>query len=167
MANEMALPLALITAALLCSLVAGFLFAFAVVVMPGIQRLEDRAFLRAFQVMDGVIQDNQPLFMLVWLGSVVALVLAAVLGIWRLDGAERLLLILVTLVYLAGVQLPTVRVNIPLNNRLQTLDTEALDDAALDGERQGFEAPWNRSNRARTVLATLVSATLIAMVWQL
>jgi uncharacterized membrane protein len=49
----------LILAAFLCSLVAGFKFAFSVVVMPGIRSLKDRAFIRAFQKMDGVIQNNK------------------------------------------------------------------------------------------------------------
>jgi hypothetical protein len=47
--------LALGLSTLLCSLVAGFVFAFAVVVMPGIQTLSDRDYLRAFKVMD---RDN-------------------------------------------------------------------------------------------------------------
>ena len=102
--------IALILAAFLCSLVAGFLFAFAIVIMPGIGSLNDREFLRAFQVMDRVIQNNQPLFILVWVGSVVALVASAVLGIGQLDGTARLLMIFVALVYLLGVQLPTVAI---------------------------------------------------------
>ena len=44
----------LIVATFLCTLVAGFVFAFAVVVMPGIRTLGDGEFLRAFQVMDRV-----------------------------------------------------------------------------------------------------------------
>ena len=39
---------ALLLATLLCALVAGFLFAFAVVVMPGIATLDDTGFLRGF-----------------------------------------------------------------------------------------------------------------------
>ena len=97
--------IALILATLLCSLVAGLLFVFAVVVMPGIGSLNDREFIRAFQVIDGVIQNNQPAFVFVWLGSVVALVTSAVLGIGQLDGVGRLLIILATLTYLLGVQL--------------------------------------------------------------
>ena len=58
----------LILAAFLCSLVAGFVFAFAFVVMPGIRSLNDREFIRAFQVMDRIIQNNQPV--LCWSGSV-------------------------------------------------------------------------------------------------
>ena len=40
----------LILATFLCSLAAGLLFAFAIVVMPGIRSLNDREFIRAFQV---------------------------------------------------------------------------------------------------------------------
>ena len=72
--------IALILATFLCSLVAGFLFAFALVAMPGIGHLNDREFLRAFQVMDRIIQNNQPVFMLVWTGSVVTLVISTVPG---------------------------------------------------------------------------------------
>jgi uncharacterized membrane protein len=50
------LAIALILATFLCSLVAGFLFAFAIVAMPGIRRLNDREFIKAFQVMDRIIQ---------------------------------------------------------------------------------------------------------------
>jgi len=74
--------------------------------MPGIESLNDREFIRAFQVMDRVIQNNQPIFVLVWVGSVVALVTSAVLGIGQLDGAGRLLIIFAALAYLFGVQLP-------------------------------------------------------------
>ena len=106
--------IALILATFLCSLVAGFLLAFALVTMPGIGSLDDREFIRAFQVMDRVIQNNQPIFVLVWVGSVVALVTSAVLGIGQLDGAARLLIIFAALAYLLGVQLPTFTINVPL-----------------------------------------------------
>ena len=52
-------PIALIVATFLCSLVAGLVFVFAIVVMPGIESLNDREFIRAFQVIDRVIQNNQ------------------------------------------------------------------------------------------------------------
>jgi uncharacterized membrane protein len=97
------LQLTLIVATFLCSLVAGFVFAFAVVVMPGIRNLGDGGFHRAFQVMDRVIQNNQPLFMLVWMGSVIVLLVAAALGFGQLDGTGRLLITVAALVYLLGV----------------------------------------------------------------
>ena len=137
-------PIALLLATLLCSLVAGVLFIFAVVVMPGIRNLEDRAFIRTFQVMDRVIQNNHPMFLLVWVGSVVALVISTLLGLGRLDGLERLLLILAALAYLVGVQLPTATINIPLNNRLQAVEVDAIDEAEREAARKSFEPRWNR-----------------------
>lgn len=50
----------LVASTFLCSLVAGFLFAFAAVVMPGIRRLGDGSFIRAFQVIDRAIQKLDP-----------------------------------------------------------------------------------------------------------
>ncbi|MEZ4701257.1 MAG: DUF1772 domain-containing protein [Rhodothermales bacterium] len=152
--------IALVLAAFLCSLVAGFLFAFAVVAMPGIKTLDDGAFIRAFQAMDGVIQNNQPLFMVVWLGSVVALIAAAVTGFGHLEGMARWGLIGTALVYLGGVQAPTVLINVPLNNRLQSLDVDALDASSRAAARAAFEGRWNRSNRFRTVVACLVALVL-------
>ena len=150
--------IALIVATFLCSLVAGFLFAFAVVAMPGIRSLSDREFIRAFQVMDRIIQNSQPIFVFVWVGSVVALVTAVVLGIGPLDGAGRLLIIFAALAYLVGVQLPTVTINIPLNNKLQTLDVDAVDETTQEAARKDFEPRWNLWNSIRTAFASLASA---------
>jgi uncharacterized membrane protein len=154
---------ALMAASILCSLVAGFLFAFAVVVMPGIRHLEDRDFIRAFQMIDRVIQDNQPLFLFVWLGSVVVVCAAAVLGFWELNSVDRLLMIVAALVYLLGVQLPTAIVNVPLNNRLQKLDPAAMSEATRARAREEFEARWNRWNTFRTACASLVSMLLVLL----
>ena len=153
----------LILAPFLCSLVAGLLFVFAIVVMPGIRSLNDREFIRAFQVMDRVIQNNQPIFVLAWVGSVVALMTSGVLGIWQFDGAGRLLIILAALAYLLGVQLPTVTINIPLNNKLQTLDVDVMNETMQKAARKDFEPRWNLWNSIRAAFASLASALLIIL----
>ncbi|NJK40728.1 MAG: DUF1772 domain-containing protein [Acaryochloridaceae cyanobacterium SU_2_1] len=154
---------ALVIATFLCSLVAGFLFAFAVVVMAGIKSLNNREFIRAFQTMDGVIQNNQPIFVVAWLGSVIALIVAAALGVGRLDTTGHWLLIVSTLAYLIGVQLPSFTINIPLNNRLQSLSVDDMDEFAQQAAREGFEGRWNRWNAIRTVVSCLVSLLLIVL----
>jgi len=159
--------IALILATLLCSLTAGFVLAFALVVMPGIRSLNDREFIRAFQVIDRVIQNSQPIFMLVWIGSVVALVTSTVLGIGQLDGTGRLLIIFATLIYLLGVQLPTFTINVPLNNKLQTLDVDAMNEATRKAARKDFEPRWILWNSIRTVFASLASALLIVLLFRL
>ncbi len=153
--------MALIAATLLCSLVAGFVFAFTVVVMPGIQGLNDREFIRAF------IQNDQPLFVFVWVGSVVALVVAAVLGIGQLDGGGRLLLLIATGTYVLGVQVPTIAINVPLNNTLQTLDVDRVKATTHADARREFEPRWNRWNTIRTALASVTSALLMIVLLRL
>lgn len=146
----------LLLAAVLCSLVAGFLFAFAVVVMPGIASLDDAAFLRAFQAIDRIIQNGQPLFVLVWVGSVLSAVAAAALGLWTLSGAARALIVIAALAYLIGVQGPTAAVHIPLNNWIQKLDVVTMTDEARRDTRDTFERRWNRWNAVRTAAAGVV-----------
>jgi uncharacterized membrane protein len=160
-------PLILILATLLCALVAGLLFAFAIVTMPGIKKLNDSEFIRAFQVMDGVIQNNQPIFMLVWIGSALTLLLAAVLGFGQLDLAGKGILLTAALLYIIGVQLPTGMINVPLNNQLQTLDTGKMHASAQAAARLDFEPRWNQWNRIRTVVATLVTTLLTLLLFLL
>lgn len=151
----------LVLSTLLVALVAGLVFTFALITMPGIKKLDDAAFIRAFQVMDGIIQNGSPVFSLVWAGSVVALLIAAVLGFRQLDGLPQGLLVAATAIYILGVQLPTVTINIPLNNELQTLDVATMDRTALEAARNQFEPRWNQWNLIRTVLAIVVTAMLL------
>ena len=153
----------LATATLLVSLVAGFLFAFAVVVMPGIRELEDGEFIRAFQRIDGVIQAGDPLFGLMFVGSIAALIGAAVLAVLDLDGLRSALLFAAVAIYLAGVIAPTGLVNVPLNNQLQRVDVDALDPAQHGAAREAFEPRWNRWNRIRTALACISAALLTGL----
>ena len=153
----------LITATFLCSLVAGFLFAYAVVVMPGLKKLNDKDFIRAFQVTDGIIQNNQPLFILMWLGSIIALILATIQGAEVLDGADLYLLLLAATLYFVGVQALTVVVNLPLNNQLQKHHVDVMNDAELATARQEFESSWNRFNVIRAAVACGVSLLLITL----
>ena len=117
--------ISLLISILLCSLVAGLLFGFAVVVMPGIAKLSDREFLMSFKNMDGIIQNNQPVFMFIWLGSIVAIIATTILGFLNLVTSQNNLLWLASSFYLIGVQLTTARINIPVSYTHLTLPTKA------------------------------------------
>lgn len=161
-----AFEISLIVSTGLCFLVAGFLFAYAIVVMPGIKGFSDRDFIRTFQVTDRIIQNNQPLFILVWLGSAVAVIACAVTGLGKLEGTNFILLLAATIVYLLGVQASTIAIHLPLNNTLQTLDVDKMNTEELEAARAAFEPRWNRSNQIRTVLACVASALLLVLVYR-
>ncbi|MEM7469001.1 MAG: anthrone oxygenase family protein [Pseudomonadota bacterium] len=151
----------LFSAAFLCSLVAGFLFAFAAVVMPALHKMNDRDFIHSFQAIDGVIQRRQPLFIFVWLGSVISIVILVVFGALAPDTQNQGLIGVATFAYLGGVQLPTFTINIPLNNRIQSFALDGASETEQQLLREQFERKWNRSNICRTAVACIVSGVLV------
>jgi len=157
----------LILSAFLCSLVAGFLFAYAVVIMPGLTYLGDREFIKAFQVTDRIIQHNQPIFMLVWLGSAITLIVSFFMGIDRLHGVNFFLLSFAAIAYILGVQVITIAIHLPLNKKLQEFDVDTMDDANIKLARHSFESRWVSYNLFRTVVASCVSVLLIILLFRL
>ena len=155
------LDISLIFSILTCSLVTGFIFTYAVVVMPGLSKLNDKEFIRAFQVTDGIIQNNQPLFMLTWVGSIIAILSSIIIAIVFVGISETWLIVLVGVVYLLGVQGITISIHIPLNNHLQQVNIDELNAERLSEERIKFEKKWNNFNIIRTVIAFSVSVILL------
>ena len=141
-----------LTSTLSCALVTGFVFTYAVIVMPGLAKLTDKEFIRAFQVTDELIQNNQPIFMIVWVGSVISVISTLIVSLMGPYSVETLLVIIAGFVYLLGVQGLTVLVHLPLNRRIQTVNVEEWDASALREERLLFETRWIRFNWIRTII---------------
>ena len=155
------MDISLVFAVLTCSLVTGFIFTYAVVVMPGFSKLDDKEFLRAFQVTDGVIQNNQPLFMLTWVGSIISVLSVIVISLLSLGLSEAWKLIVVGLIYLLGVQGITISIHLPLNNRIQAIDINNMNNQSLNEERTKFEMRWNYFNKIRTFIAFFTSLSFL------
>ena len=158
------LEVSLICSILSCTLVTGFTLLYAVVIMPGLSKLDDKEFIKAFQVTDGVIQDNQPLFILIWLGSVISVVGAILSSIISVGLPEAWLIVFVGVVYLLGVQGITLSVHLPLNNHIKKINIEKTDHQTLSVEREKFETRWNFFNTIRTGISFLVSLTLLLVI---
>ena len=89
------LDISLIFSSLFCSLVGGFIFTYAIVVMPGLSNLNDKDFLRAFQVTDAIIQNKQPLFLFTWIGSIVAILTTVLVSLLIVGLKETWLIVLI------------------------------------------------------------------------
>ena len=105
--------------------------------------------------------------MLVWLGSALALLASTVLGILRLEGLDRVLLVVACAIYIFGVQVPTITINIPLNNHLQSQDLDSMTESELLATTEKFESRWLRWNTIRTVIATLTTILLLVLLIRL
>ena len=156
----------LIVSALSCGLVTGFILTYAIVVMPGLAKLTDKNFLRAFQVTDEIIQNNQPLFMLIWIGSIISVITTTFTSIVYVGFPDASLILLVCFIYLVGVQGVTITIHIPLNNHVQKLQVDKLDDQKANQERSVFEAKWNRFNYIRSSISFLVCLAFLLILAQ-
>ena len=154
----------LFLSSLSCTLVTGFIFTYAVIVMPGLSKLGDKEFLKAFQVTDEVIQNNQPLFMLTWIGSIISVIGLIVNTVISVGLTEEWLIISLCIVYLLGVQGITILVHLPLNHRIQKLKIDELDDKSVNEHRIKFESRWNYYNNIRTVISFLVSIMFLLII---
>ena len=79
----------LLVSTLLCRLVTGIILTYAIVIMPGLSRLDYRAFKRAFQVTGGIIQNRQMVFTLISLGSIFLVVCTMGIAFVILNGSIR------------------------------------------------------------------------------
>ena len=129
--------------------------------MPGLSNLNDKDFLRAFQVTDAIIQNNQPLFMLTWIGSIVAILVAILVSLISIGLSKAWPIVLISIVYLLVVQGITITIHIPLNNHIQNIKIEKLNEKSIADERINFEKRWNFFNYIRTAVAISTSFSLL------
>lgn len=148
---------ALLGATLTTAMVAGLLFCFAHLIMPGLATLDDRAYLTAFQRIDAAVPN--PWMMVTFLGSPVLTLAALVLQVTG-DGAAVPWLA-VALVLVAVTVVTTATVHLPLNAAVQAAAPRFPDAAGL---RSRFESRWVRWNVVRT--GTSIGA-LAALAWAL
>jgi uncharacterized membrane protein len=131
--------------------------------MPGLSKLKDKEFIRAFQVTDEIIQNNQPIFMLIWVGSIISVLSLIISSVIIIGISESLLTIIIGTIYLFGVQGLTIGIHLPLNNQIQKVNTEELDDQKLHEERLNFERKWNFFNNIRTIIAFFITLMFIVI----
>ena len=150
------LDISLIFSILLSALVTGFILTYAIVIMPGLSNLDDKEFIKAFQVTDGIIQNNQPIFILIWVGSIVSVLSTIITSILSLGILDAWLIIFVSVVYLLLVQGITILIHLPLNKSIQNIDINSSNSETLSKVRKSFETKWNYFNNVRTVVAFFV-----------
>jgi uncharacterized membrane protein len=150
------LDISLFFSILLSALVTGFILTYSLVIMPGLSKLDDKEFIKAFQVTDGIIQNNQPIFILIWVGSIVSVLSTIITSILSLGILDAWIIIFVGVVYLLVVQGITILIHLPLNKSIQNIDINSSNFETLSKERKNFETKWNYFNNVRTVVAFFV-----------
>jgi len=150
------LDISLFFSILLSALVTGFILTYAIVIMPGLSNFDDKEFIKVFQVTDGIIQNNQPIFILIWVGSIVSVLSTIITSILTLGMLNAWLIIFVGVVYLLVVRGITISIHLPLNKSIQNIDINSSNSETLSKMRKSLETKWNYFNNVRTVVAFFV-----------
>ena len=101
--------------------------------------------------------------MFTWIGSIVSLFSTILTSVISFELSEAWLIILISVIYLLGVQGITMVIHIPLNNHIQKVVIEELSYEAINEERVKFERKWNYFNNIRTSISISVSLLLLIL----
>lgn len=138
-----------------CGLVAGLFFAFSTFIMKALGRIDPVAGIAAMNSINEVILRS--LFMPLFWGTTLASAVLVVVAIGAWDEAGATALMVGGVVYLLGMFVCTVAIEVPLNNQLKSA---AASDAALSAW-QRYRVRWTRWNHVRTVSCALSCALFI------
>ena len=132
---------------LFTGLTAGLCFTWSNAVTPGIGRLDNLSFLKAFQSMNRAIINGK--FMIVFFGPVILLFLNTYL--FRNNSISFWLFLAAAILFFVGIGLVTIFGNVPLNESLDASHLETLSEIELQELRNKFEQPWNNWHTIRTL----------------
>ena len=148
----MIIDILLVIIILQIGLTSGLLFIFAFAVNPGLARLSEEEYFRAMKYINIVILN--PIFFLVFMGPLITMPLLTYLS-WN-DSSMFILIPISTILYLLGVLLITAIKNVPLNNKL-----EKLNSTEFKGVFIWYRKPWNFWHNIRTFFSIISFLMLI------
>lgn len=132
----------------------GVFFAFSAFVMSGLNRLPQAQSIAAMQAIN--VTAVRPALMTGLFGTALG---AVVVGIWaarNLADRPAQWLLAGSAVYLVGVMLVTIVINVPLNDSLATVDAAT----AASGRWMDYARPWGWANHLRTLSGVAGAALL-------
>jgi uncharacterized membrane protein len=145
-----------IFAALGSGMIGGLLFAFSNFVMRALAQQPPESGIRTMQAINITIIN--PLFFLVFLGTVLASMILAITALPRLSSPSTIFLLIGCVIYIVGTFGVTLAFNVPLNNRLAILEPSTTQAAEFWRE---YLSSWMQWNHVRTIAAILASLLLI------
>lgn len=139
-----------------CGLIAGLYFAFSTFIMAALARIPDVAGIAAMQAINSVILRS--LFMPLFYGTTLASLAIAVAALLRWDAQGSPAMLAGGSVYVAGMFICTVALNVPLNNALAGIDGGSAESARVWA---GYLKNWTYWNHIRTLASAIASVLFI------
>ena len=136
-------------AILFTGLMAGIFFTWSNAVKPGIGKLSDLEYLRAFQSMNRVILNNT--FKFIFAGAIITTVLLPIFYFNLYPNNIFWMFISAFIIYGVGAFIVTIIGNIPLNELLDKTSLESISLDELKTLRKSIEVKWNNFNLIRSI----------------
>jgi uncharacterized membrane protein len=131
---------------------AGVFYAFSIAVMPGLDGIQAEHAIRAMQSINRKILN--PVFLATFVLAPVAAAVTGGLLLWLGQTAAAVVCFLAAVTYVLGTFVPTVVVNVPMNEGLDSADVPTDPDAAAR-LWSDYSTRWTRWNTARAVFSAL------------
>lgn len=140
-----------------CGLTGGIYFAFSTFIMMSLSKIVTHAGIAAMQSINLVIVRS--IFLPLFFGTTLAAMALTGLGVinWGLAGSLQMLS--GGAIYVIGMFLCTIFLNVTLNNKLAAIDPATEAGAEVWAE---YVRKWTRWNHIRTCASTLASGLFIA-----
>ncbi len=151
------LDLALLVSALGCGLMAGFFFAFSILVMKALGAIPPAYGISAMQSINVTVIN--PWFLVPFFGMAVLSVLLSIAAVLRWHEPGAAYVVAGGLLYFLGTFMVTMLFNVPRNNALAAVAATSTEGAALWAD---YLIAWTKWNHVRTI-AALAGAALFTI----
>lgn len=142
--------------AISCGMVAGLYFAFSTFIMTALARIAQVHGVSAMNSVNSTILRS--LFMPLFFGTTAASAALVIIGLLRRSEPGATAMLVGGLIYVAGMFLCTVFLNVPLNNALTAVDPESGGAAPVWVR---FLKEWTMWNHVRTISSAAACALYI------
>ena len=138
-------------------LVAGLFFAFSTFIMAALAKIPVPQGISAMQSINSTILRS--LFMPLFFGTTLACLVLAGVALFRWGQPGTGLMFAGAVIYVLGMFLCTIVLNVPLNNQLAAVSP---DGSGAPSVWSRYLADWTRWNHVRTIASTVACGLLIA-----
>lgn len=137
---------------LLTGAIAGFFYAFSVCVMRGLDRIEATSAVSAMKSINAVVLN--PIFFITFFLTPIAQLSSAYLASQGNNPNSSLLFVIAAVLYILGAVLPTIIVNVPMNERLARIEV-TTNAERMQSIWSQYSSRWTKWNTVRTVFSLL------------
>ena len=146
-------------AALTSAAAGGMMYVFSTFVMRGLDRTGAIDAITAMRGINAEANAN-PVFLLGYFGATILALVVGVIAVVQLNQPGSWWVLIGAIFGIVGVMI-TVIFNVPLNNRLDTVNPDGLSMADAARDWQAYFSTWTAWNHARTVTSFVGAALML------